>query len=76
MDKAIIHLQWHGPFTLIQLEKLSDEEKDYGIYQIYGSNPIYGTSTLLYIGKASDQTFATRIKQHEWDVWQVNEGQV
>ena len=41
---------------------------DRGVYQIYGPHDVYGKDsyTLLYIGKASDQSFNTRIRQHKW----------
>lgn len=45
---------------------------DYGIYQIYGKHPVHGY-TLLYVGKAEEQTFATRLKQHEY--WLKHEEQ-
>lgn len=44
------------------IEKL-DSEDYYGVYQIYGNHPVYGENTLLYIGKANQQTFAIRLKE-------------
>lgn len=38
----------------------------FGIYQIYGAHPIYGTPHLLYIGKADKRNFGTRIPEHSW----------
>jgi len=64
--KHIIHIQWEGPFTQDQISLLNNESSDYGIYQIYGTHPIYGSDVLLYIGQAGSQTFATRLKQHKW----------
>jgi len=66
MDKSvtIIHLQWDGPFTWTTKDTLTGPT-DYGIYQVYGCHSVYGVDTLLYIGKASDQTFAQRLRQ-EW----------
>jgi len=62
----IIHLQWDGPYTWQETwngkDKL-DGPTDYGIYQIYGCHFVYGVDTLLYIGKANQQTFAQRLKQ-------------
>jgi len=63
----IIHLDWDGPYKLNELSKVKDEETDYGVYQIYGSHPIYGSSVLLYIGKADRQTFGVRISQEGWE---------
>ena len=61
----IIHLQWDGPFTLEQTLKMNNDY-DYGVYQVYGSHPIYGSDVILYIGRARDQTFSSRIGQEEW----------
>jgi hypothetical protein len=57
----IIHIEWEGPFFFNTVKKLNDEVSDFGVYQIYGSHPIYGYDVLLYIGKAERQTFFTRI---------------
>lgn len=62
-----INILWEGPFKLNELISLNDESKDYGIYQIYGGHPVYGTNVLLYIGKAAKQTFCERINQEGWD---------
>jgi len=67
----VIHIEWEGPFVLEQLSSLKNEEIDYGVYQIYGSHPVYGSDVLLYIGKADGQTFGVRIKQEYR--WEYNE---
>lgn len=62
-----IEIWWQGPFTKEDLEKdFADKKTSYGLYQIYGTHNISGPNTLLYIGKASEQTFARRLKQHDW----------
>jgi hypothetical protein len=43
---------------------------DYGVYQIYGGHPVYGSSAILYIGRAVDQRFGVRIQQEE--AWAYN----
>jgi hypothetical protein len=48
--ERIIHIEWEGPYSLSQLDTLNDLRKDYGLYQIYGHHPIYGSNVLLYIG--------------------------
>ena len=60
-----IHVFWEGPLEFPEINSLSNN-KDYGVYQIYGLHPIYGDSVLLYIGKAVAQSFSTRLLQHEW----------
>ena len=64
--KRIIHIYWEGPYSLQTLSEMRDENIDYGIYQIYGGHPVYGSDVLLYIGKADRQTFGTRISQEDW----------
>jgi hypothetical protein len=58
-----IHIYWEGLFTLDQLTEIQDNTRDYGVYQIYGGHPVYGSNVLLYIGKADRQTFGTRVSQ-------------
>ncbi|HYE09996.1 MAG TPA: hypothetical protein VEF53_07445 [Patescibacteria group bacterium] len=65
-EHNIIHIDWDGPYSLEELSKVSDEVTDHGIYQIYGNHPIYGSTVLLYIGKAVKQTFGKRISQEKW----------
>lgn len=48
---------------------LSDATRDYGVYQIYGAHPLYGTDVLLYVGLAGEskknvRCFADRLKEH------------
>ena len=65
-----IHIKWDGPKSLKEAqgkEKSQEKEKlqeDYGVYQIYGFHPVYGPNVLLYIGKADEQIFDLRFKQH------------
>lgn len=62
-----IHIFWSGPFSLKQVKELRDDSRDFGIYQIYGHHPLYGSHVLLYIGKANHQTFGVRISQEGWN---------
>jgi len=76
-----IRIEWEGSYSLedIGYNKnedsysitkntfLNDGNIDYGIYQVYGSHPVYGTDVLLYIGKAQKQTFAKRLSQEAWE---------
>lgn len=42
-------------------KKNRNTDTDYGIYQFYGYHPAYGADKLLYIGKAQNSTFASRM---------------
>ena len=68
MDKITehIHVQWEGPFSYAEALALRDDVSDYGVYQIYGSHPVYGSDVLIYIGKADSQTFGIRFSQEDW----------
>lgn len=70
-----VHINWYGPYSLNEVHNLNDTSKDYGIYQVYGSHPIYGSNVLLYVGKAVQQTFNTRIAQHNWE-WNKDGGNI
>ena len=43
----IVTLDW-------KIVSYKEVEKTTGIYQIYGTSPLYGMDTLLYIGKSTD----------------------
>lgn len=62
----ILHLEWERIDWDKFVKNHYISSSDYGIYQVYGNHPIYGNDVLLYIGKAQDQTFGTRLEQH-WD---------
>jgi hypothetical protein len=66
MSENLIHVQWDGPYTYGDAKKLKDEYVDYGVYQIYGSHPVYGSDVLLYLGKAGKRTFGTRLSEEYW----------
>lgn len=70
-----IHIQWEGPFSYEQLKTLNGST-DYGVYQIYGCHPVYGSGVLLYIGKAAQQTFSTRLDQEWWGVCNRDSGNI
>ncbi len=63
-----VRVNWEGPISFESALLLNDEEKDYGLYQIYGQHVVFGSGALLYIGMTRDQTFSVRIRQHdaEW----------
>lgn len=71
----VIHLQWDGPFTLQEVYEMNDNH-DYGVYQVYGSHPVYGSDVLLYIGKASQQTFSARLQQQDQFLYNQDAGNI
>jgi hypothetical protein len=50
--------------TLDEVLKLTGDD-DYGLYQVYAQHVVFGPGALVYIGKAVDQTFGRRFKQHK-----------
>ncbi len=64
-EDIIIHIDWSGPYTLEEVSHLNGPT-DFGVYQIYGGHPVYGSGVLLYIGLDEWQTFAQRLSQHGW----------
>jgi len=64
IQETIIHIEWDGPFRFTEVGSLKDPT-DYGVYQIYGGHPVYGSSALLYVGLAAAQHFGYRIPQEE-----------
>ncbi len=63
-EEATIHIEWDGPCRLDEVSRLTGPT-DYGVYQIYGGHPVYGNSSLLYIGLAAAQQFGVRIQQEK-----------
>lgn len=63
-NETTIHIDWDGPLHLDSIASLTGPA-DYGVYQIYGGHSVYGSSALLYIGRAVDQHFGERIPQEE-----------
>ncbi len=62
-----IHIFWEGPFTLNEIESKKSTDLDYGVYQIYGHHPLYGSGSLLYIGQAKFRPFGVRVPEERWD---------
>ena len=59
-----INLVWTGPHTYKNVLTMNGD-RDYGIYQIYGAHPAYGSEALLYIGRARDITFCERFRSYD-----------
>ena len=75
MKKEIIKVFWYGPFTqddIIENNIDKDEEvksTDIGLYQVYGSHPLYGDGVLVYIGRTFN-SFKKRLKNR----WVIESG--
>ena len=64
--ELVIHIEWDGPHRLDAVRSLTGSA-DYGVYQVYGGHPVYGNTSLLYIGLAAAQHFGERIPQEsQW----------
>ena len=61
-DFEIIPLRWENAYFDWKTKNYNVFPNASGIYQIYGTSPLYGLDTLLYIGQAKDLRY--RIKQH------------
>ena len=72
-----IKIWWEGPFGIdevvensIDKEKYSNTADKIGLYQIYGSHPLYGADVLLYIGRTKNKNgFKNRLRNR----WQIND---
>jgi len=73
-----IEIVWDGPYDFEQAIKKSDQDEDYGVYQLYGTHLIFGSDAILYIGKARDRTFSVRLKEHKkyWVDWEASKLQI
>jgi hypothetical protein len=66
MNDELIQVDWDGPYPIEEVDGLNDGKKDYGVYQVYGTHPVYGVNVLLYIGKSDQQAFGVRFKEEGW----------
>ena len=72
-NDQIICVKWEGPLGTQAALNLLDEQRDYGLYQIYGAHPVYGPHVLLYVGKAREQAFGIRLEQELDDLFSDTE---
>lgn len=75
MNEDIVHIQWSGPYPFARLTEFVGPS-DYGVYQVCGKHTAYGPAALLYLGKAQEQAFGTRLLQEGWAGWQEANGTV
>lgn len=76
--KEIINIYWEGPFSKNEIiegkidnNKFEVKSNDIGLYQIYGSHPLYGSNNLVYIGRTIDKNgFKSRLKNR----WVIENG--
>ena len=75
MNEQIIHIQWAGPLPFTEIPSFRGKT-DFGIYQVHGRHPIYGSDTLLYLGKAQHRPFGVRLLEEGWAAWEEENGTV
>ncbi len=63
-NEQLVVVHWEGPLTIEKACELNGDA-DYGVYQVCGDAISYGPQSLLYIGKAAQQTFGARMRQHD-----------
>ena len=63
-----IRIEWLGPYSINDLKKLTNDEEDCGLYQVYGHHVVFGANSLLYVGITTARNFAWRFEEHqrEW----------
>jgi hypothetical protein len=60
----LVRIEWAGPFSFDDVIQKHGGER--GLYMIEGHNLLYGCKGGLYFGMTGHQTYAVRMKQHEW----------
>jgi hypothetical protein len=73
MERQIVYIEWKGPFSLCEMKGFN-AENDHGLYQIYGSHPVYGSSVLLFIGRTGTLSFGKTIYNEGWHHYDNAEG--
>ncbi|MGZ5177906.1 MAG: hypothetical protein ACXWCW_27600, partial [Burkholderiales bacterium] len=70
----VIEIDWDGPFPVETVMSQAHGPGDYGIYQLYGTHTVYGSDSLLYIGRAQDRPFGVRLREHydDWCQWEAS----
>lgn len=72
MDNVnLIEIMWEGPYSIEELQgdKGKDIHTSYGLYQIYGHHPVYGSDALLYLGMSQKYTFSSRFRDEGHGAW-------
>lgn len=58
-----LRIEWEGPLVVSEAMRATSAG-DYGVYQIYARHVVFGAGALVYVGRADDQTFGARLRQH------------
>ncbi len=76
-EREQIKIFWEGPFKINDIlegnidKKYDVTSQSQGLYQIYGSHPLYGNGVLVYIGRTKDKNgFQSRLKGR----WVIEDG--
>lgn len=67
LEEKIYEVCWQGPYKPKSIEKKIDTEdmKNFVLYKVYGSHPMYGSDILLYIGM-TEKGINNRLNQHNY----------
>ena len=71
----ILHIVWDGPIPYANITEFVGDT-DFGIYQIYGSHPVYGSDVLLYIGRARGGSFGWEVPNKEGKLDHHDDGRI
>ncbi|MFA7084285.1 MAG: hypothetical protein WC141_07110 [Arcobacteraceae bacterium] len=82
MKKEEIKILWEGPFDILDITNGKINNRRYevkntsiGLYQIYGSHPLYGNEILVYIGRTKDRKgFKSRLN-NRWEIEYGNDSE-
>jgi hypothetical protein len=61
---TVIDILWEGPYSIDRVKE-QNKGHDYGIYQVYGTHPVFGPDALLYIGHVDRNKFGDRFISHQ-----------
>lgn len=63
----LVRIEWDKAQSLDEaLSSNLTTTEDYGLYQVYGNHVVFGPSSLLYVGRNTEQTFKNRLDQHRY----------
>lgn len=72
-----INIYWNEPRSVKEIITEKLYINDVGLYQVYGTHPIYGRNVLLYIGLTNDSIFHRMLNHHkEWMKYEYDDLQI